>query len=237
MRVLFGFWPQDRASSSRYVFVYMTVARTIIVLIGGLFLTACHRAAPETSSAAPLRENVTRDAATARADTERGYQLIQSGHYTDAGTILKRAIEEDPSYGPAHNDLGIVHYQAERLYDAAWEFQNAIKLMPRQPQPHNNLGLVLESAIRFKEAEQSFTQAHELDPQNPEYAGNLARLRLRLGKRDEETRKLLEIVVLSDSRADWIDWARFNLSRLQTLPEGSGPSVPATRPAAMPDLR
>lgn len=202
--------------------VWLVIGLSAVAVVAG-----CHQAR-RVASGPPARGNVVRDEAAARADTERGYGYLQAGKYADAEPLLRRAIEEDPNYGPAHNDLGIVHYHAGRLYDAAWEFQNAIKLMPSHPQPHNNLGLVLENALRLKEAEQSYRQAHELEPQNGEYAGNLAKLRMRLGERDEQTRKLLEIVVMSDSRADWVDWARFNLARLQTLPQENPTSQPAT---------
>lgn len=188
---------------------------------------ACHRPPPPTGAPAS-RGNVVRDPAAARADTARGYQLIQAGKFAAAEPILKRAIEEDSTYGPAANNLGLVHYQLDRLYEAAWEFENAIKLMPNEAQPHNNLGLVLEKALKLKDAEQEYTRAHELAPQNPQYAGNLARLRIRLGERDDQTRRLLEQVLLSDSRPDWVEWARFNLTRLRVpLPDESRP---ATRP-------
>jgi Flp pilus assembly protein TadD len=227
------FQPQELTPSGRYSFVLMTALRLFIVSVACTVLAACQHSTRAPSGPA-ASGNVARNAAAARADTERAFTLIQSGKYAEAEPLLKRAVEEDPDYGPAHNDLGIVHYQAERWYDAAWEFQNAIKLMPGQPEPHNNLGLVLESALRLKEAETSFEKAHELDPQNPQYAGNLARLRIRLGKRDEKTRELLEIVVLSDSRSEWIDWARFNLSRLQSHSDEMPSNGAASRPAPMP---
>jgi Flp pilus assembly protein TadD len=203
------------------------MVRLVIGLSAIALVAGCHPAGSRVGSVPPARGNVVRDESAARADTERAYGHIQAGKYSDAEPFLRRAIEEDPNYGPAHNDLGIIHYHAERLYDAAWEFQNAIKLMPRQPQPHNNLGLVMEAALRLKDAEQAYREAHELDPSNPEYAGNLAKLRLRLGEHDEQTRKLLEIVVLSDTRPDWLDWAKFNLARLQTLPQQTPTSQPA----------
>jgi Flp pilus assembly protein TadD len=165
------------------------------------------------NQAVHLTSDASRDAAEARAQTDKAFDLIQRGRFTDAQPQLQQAIRLDPNYGPAHNNLGLVYYHDNRLYEAAWEFQTAIKLMPRQPQPHNNLGLVMESAGKVDEAEKSFVTANTLEPDNPEYAGNLARLRLRQGKHDEETRKLLELVVMKDRRADWLDWARFNLSR------------------------
>ena len=174
---------------------------------------ACLVGCQPTNQTVHLTSDAVRDAAEARAKTDQAFDLIQRGRFTDAQPLLQQAIRLDGNYGPAHNNLGLVYYHDNRLYDAAWEFQTAIKLMPRQPQPHNNLGLVMESAGKLDEAEKSFVTANALESDNSEYAGNLARLRLRQGKHDEETRKLLELVVMKDRRADWLDWAKFNLSR------------------------
>ncbi|HEX4793463.1 MAG TPA: tetratricopeptide repeat protein [Humisphaera sp.] len=160
-----------------------------------------------------LTSDAARDAAAARERTDKAFDLIQRGRFAEAQPLLLEATHLDANYGPAHNNLGLVYYHDTRLYEAAWEFQTAIKLMPRQPQPHNNLGLVMESAGKLDEAEKSFVTANALEPDNPEYAGNLARLRVRQGKHDEETRKLLELLVMKDRRPDWVDWAKFNLSR------------------------
>jgi Flp pilus assembly protein TadD len=203
----------------------MTAARMLFAT--GLLsacAAGCHR--PPAPPAAPVHGDVIRDTAASRADTARAYKLIEEKKFSEAEPILRRAIEEDPTYGPAHNDLGLVYYQLGRLYDAAWEFQNAIKLLPGEPQPQNNLGLVLEQALKLKEAEQAYSEAHRLAPQNPEYAGNLARVRIRLGERDDETRRLLEIVVLADTRPDWVDWARSNLTRLRMpIPDETQPTT------------
>lgn len=201
----------------------MISARMLFTTVLAALLAGCH---PAVEPPPPARGDVTRNNAAARADTARALKLIDQKQFAEAEPLLNRAIDADPSFGPAHNDLGLVYYQLGRLYDAAWQFQNAIKLLPSQPQPQNNLGLVLESALKFKEAEQAFTEAHRLEPQNPEYAGNLARVRLRLGERDEETRHLLQIVILSDTRPEWVEWARSNLTRMRTpIPEELPPTT------------
>jgi Tfp pilus assembly protein PilF len=211
----------------------MTAARMVLAI--GLVATCaagCHAPTPSPlASGQPARGDVTRNTAAARAETDRALRLIGQQKFAEAEPVLQIAIENDPSYGPAHNNLGLVYYQLGRLYDAAWEFQNAIKLLPNEPQPHNNLGLVLESALKLKEAEAAYTEAHRLAPQHPEYAGNLARVRIRLGERDEETRRLLQIVILTDTRPDWVDWAKSNLTRLRPpIPDETEPTTPTTRP-------
>jgi Tfp pilus assembly protein PilF len=206
----------------------MTAARLFFASLMTLLVAGCHPAQPPVPWGPPARGDVTRNTAAARAHTDRAFQLIAQGKFAEAEPILRRAIEADPTYGPAHNDLGLVYYQLGRLYDAAWEFQNAIKLLPNEPQPQNNLGLVLEAAMKYTEAEQAYAGAHRISPQNPEYAGNLARVRIRLGERDELTRHLLETVILTDTRPEWVDWARSNLTRLRNpIPDETQPT---TRP-------
>jgi Flp pilus assembly protein TadD len=206
----------------------MTAARLLFASLLTALAAGCHPAAPPVASGSPVRGDVTRNTAVARAQTDRAFQLISQKKFAEAEPVLKQAIDADPTYGPAHNDLGLVYYQLGRLYDAAWEFQNAIKLLPNEPQPQNNLGLVLEEAMKYQEAEQAYAEAHRMSPQNPEFAGNLARVRIRLGERDELTRRLLETVILADPRPEWVDWARSNLTRLRK------PNPDETQPATQP---
>jgi Tfp pilus assembly protein PilF len=204
----------------------------VIALLGGAALVGCQprpAAAPQLGAPGSLSGDVARNTERAREETDRAYALIKDGKYVDAEAVLKRALVADPMYGPARNDLGLVYYHIDRLYESAWEFQNAAKLMPRQAQPLNNLGLVMERAGKTDDALRAYAKAVELERDNSEYAGNLARARIQLGLRDEETRRLLELVVLKDQRAEWVDWARFNLTRLrpsEAMPE----STPATAP-------
>ena len=163
-----------------------------------------------------------RDSTRARADNDRAFALIEQGKYEQAEELLKRAVAADVMFGPARNNLGLVYYHTNRLYLAAWEFENATRLMPHHPEPRNNLGLVLERAGRLEHAAESYARARQIEPDNPEFLGNLARAKVRRGDRDEETRQLLEELVLKDPRPEWSHWAQMNLLRIS-------PS-PATRP-------
>ncbi len=156
---------------------------------------------------------------------DEAFKLIEKGKYDDAQKMLRVAIDADVMFGPAHNNLGLVYYHQNKLYEAAWEFQHAGKLMPHQPEPKNNLGLVFEKAGKMADASDAYSKARQLEPDNPEYLANLARAKVRGGADDDETRKLLEEVVLKDSREEWTDWARMNLIRLNQLPASSQPSA------------
>src|SRR4051812_34297969 len=138
------------------------------------------------------------DTEQARTGNNQAYQLIQQGKFDDAEKTLKHAITADVMYGPARNNLGLVYYHQGRLYEAAWEFQNAAKLMPYQPEPRNNLGLVFERAGKMTDAADAYDHARQLEPDNPEFLGNLARAKVRRGDTDEQTRHLLEELVMKD---------------------------------------
>jgi Flp pilus assembly protein TadD len=165
------------------------------------------------------------DTDIAKKENDQALRLLDEGKLEEAEAHLKRAIDADVMYGPAHNNMGLVHYHQGRLYPAAWEFQSAIKLMPFQPEPRNNLGLVFEKAGKITSAAEAYEKARQLEPDNPEYLGNLARAKVRRGDRDQETKRLLEELVLKDSRPQWSQWARQNLYRM---------GDPTTRPATQP---
>jgi len=155
-----------------------------------------------------------RDTDLARARNHRAKALLADRDYPAAENVLKQALDADPFYGPAHNNLGIAYLKQDKLYLAAWEFQYAVKLLPGKPEPKNNLGLVMEQANRLKEAQAQYQQAMSAEPDNPEYIANLARANLRLGQRDAKTANLLRQLILKDTRPEWTEWAREELSRM-----------------------
>ena len=174
-----------------------------------------------------------RDTAAARALNDRAFELIGKSDYAGAEKLLNKSINADVMFGPAHNNLGLVYYHQNKLYQAAWEFQNAIKLMPYVPEPRNNLGLVLERAGKLDTATDHYAKAVSMEPDNPEYLGNLARVKVRRGDHDDQMKKLLEELVMKDSRPEWNHWARMNLFRLNRPtseePQPRAATMPATR--------
>lgn len=96
---------------------------------------------------------------------------------------------------------------------AAWEFQYTIKLLPNQPEPYNNLGLVYEADGKLPEAADSYRKAMELAEEDPQYIVNLARVLLRQDQKTAEVRQLLQKLIEHDTRPQWVQWAREQLSR------------------------
>lgn len=162
-----------------------------------------------TTDAQPLRNtNAAKDA------DQEGLTHLDAGEIEKAAKAFKRALSADVEYGPAHNNLGKVYYFQEDYYNAAWEFEYAIRLMPRHAAPRNNLGLVLERAGELDQAVDRYREAVGLDGDNVTFRANLARALIHRGDRTAEVRNLLEEILATDTRADWLIWARNQLSRL-----------------------
>ena len=147
---------------------------------------------------------------------------------TRPAKAFQTALSADLFFGPAHNNLGTVYLRQQKYYLAAWEFQYAEQLMPHQAEPRNNLGLVYEAVGKLDDAANSYEQALDLEPENPRIAGNLARVYIRGNRTDDKTRKLLESIVMKDTRPDWIAWARERLALM-------GAARPTTTPTSTPD--
>lgn len=166
-----------------------------------------------------VQDSPTRNSAVAKQESDRASVFLQNMQYDEAEKALKKALSADIAFGRAHNNLGKVYYHQERLYLAAWEFQYAIQLMPNQPEPRNNLGLVFEAVGKLDDAVDAYSRALELEPDNPHLIGNLVRARVRRGDQDESVRTLLSDLIVRETRADWLTWARDTLALMGDVPD------------------
>jgi len=210
----------------------LMIAITVVLAIAPL-LAGCqwHRSTgPTAASYETLPKDPHRDTEAARQHYAKGVQLLKDGQLDQAEKAFQAALAADLFFGPAHNNLGTVYLRQQKYYLAAWEFQYAEKLMPHQAEPRNNLGLVYEAVGKLDDAAKSYEQALDLEPDNSRIAGNLARVYVRSNRRDDKTRKLLESIVLKDSRPDWIAWARERLALM------GASARPTTAPTSMPAL-
>jgi Flp pilus assembly protein TadD len=182
-----------------------------------LFALALQGGCGSTGTAESAR-NLHHDTELARKLTTQGMELIGESEWSAAEMALQNAVDADVTFGPAHNNLGTVYLHQNNLYQAAWEFQYASKLMPYQPEPKSNLGLVLEQAGKLDEAVDSYDQAIQIEPDNPQYLGNAARARIRRGDNDTKVRQLLAKVVSTDTRPDWVQWAKEKLVLMGPAP-------------------
>ena len=166
----------------------------------------------------PSPDDSRRDSEKAEKHNAEAVEKMTLEDYAGAEVELKAALSADVMHGPAHNNLGKVYFHQGKLYLAAWEFQYAAKLMPSVPEPRNNLGMVFESVGKLDDAVASYDEARQRGPDNVQVLGNLARARIRRGDRDESVRQLLEQLVMRETRPQWADWARSQLSTISAKP-------------------
>jgi tetratricopeptide (TPR) repeat protein len=144
--------------------------------------------------------------------------------------LFRQAIEADRFNASAHNNLAAALMTKGDYYNAAKEFEEAIRLLPSNPDPRVNLGLLYENVGQLRNAQHQYEQALVVSPDYLQAVQSLARVRLRLGKRDEETETLLQTIVLRTSDAQWRKWAQRELSRSDLFaPAGTQPTAATTR--------
>lgn len=196
--------------------LYLTL--TLLALAAG-----CASDAPRYGTFMKPDGEARRDTDAARRLNDQAIEHLQADRLEQAESLLLEALSADIFFGPAHNNLGTVYLRQKRYYPAAWEFQYAEKLMPGKAEPANNLGLVYEHVGKLQQAAECYRRAHQIEPDTPEIVGNLARVRLRQNLYDEQTRQLLDQIILKDTRPRWVRWAR---ERRATITDQPDPRTP-----------
>jgi len=100
----------------------------------------------------------------ARADFERGVQVLQQDRVGEGIALLERATEAAPNLTAAWIDLGIARARAGELEGAAASLEKARELAPGHPVVHNELGILYRRMGRFEDARRSYQKALELYP-------------------------------------------------------------------------
>ncbi|MCC9599465.1 hypothetical protein LOC67_02750 [Stieleria sp. JC731] len=165
-----------------------------------------------------------RDTAKAKRLTNSGIRSLNHEHRDLAAKHFRDAIEADYAYGPAHNNLGLMHYQQGNLYQAVMAFEEARQFLPQDATVVYNLALALESGGRVDEALDLYYTANHMAPANPHYLGNLVRLRIRRGERDEVLMQQLQDLALIETRPEWRRWADEQLALTLNDALDRGPS-------------
>ena len=151
------------------------------------------------------------DRALAQQFNEEGLRHMADGELDAALAAFRRAVDADPYSGPAHCNLGVALLLKGQPFDGGWELRNACRLMPKAAQPRANLALLYESVGKYGQAEEELRAALALAPEDVEIIGQLARLRVRTGRYDDQTVAWLQTVAEQDDDAVWRAWAQRQL--------------------------
>lgn len=97
--------------------------------------------------------------AAARTNTELGMEYARRQMLDVAQDKLKKAIDQDDTYGPAHATLAYVYAERGMAEDADREYRRAIELDGDNPDTRNNYGVFLCSQRKRADADRNFMLA------------------------------------------------------------------------------
>lgn len=103
-----------------------------------------------------------------------GNSLARQGHYREAETQYRYAIELDPLNADIHNNLANVLKEQNHFDEALSHYKKAIRYKPDNAMAHNNIGILLREQGHPKEAIEHHQQALVLSPNYSEAYYNLA---------------------------------------------------------------
>jgi tetratricopeptide (TPR) repeat protein len=86
------------------------------------------------------------------------------GHFDDALTAYRRALEIDPDLVPALINLANIHYARNEIAEAQALYERAILLEPDVFEAHFNLGNIFHDLARYSDARLCYRDALRLNP-------------------------------------------------------------------------
>ena len=86
------------------------------------------------------------------------------GHYDEALSAYRRALEIDPDLVPAIINLANIHYSRNEIAEAQALYERAITLEPEVFEAHFNLGNIFHDLARYAEARTCYRDALHLNP-------------------------------------------------------------------------
>ena len=141
--------------------------------------------APRTGPFAQRLQKIIKPAAangnSSQLDQE-GWQLFQTGKFSQAAEKFQQAVESTPNDANALNGLGWAQFNSGNSAAAETAFQKAVAIESNQPGALNGLGQICLSQRKYNDAERYLLKAA---PQAPAAWFGLARLYLLEGKFDQ----------------------------------------------------
>jgi tetratricopeptide (TPR) repeat protein len=135
-----------------------------------------------------LEKNIEKNYRDIKSINDLGVVQLKLGHYDEAITQFKKALEIDPLYtlGPVLS--GNIYTDAENYQDKIKEFQKVIEMNREYARAHNYLGLAYLQRKSFSIAKQSLLESIKINPKYAKAHNNLGVLYEEMG----ETAKAIE---------------------------------------------
>src|SRR5207244_4131544 len=129
-----------------------------------------------------------------------GTDAVETHHYAEAVTLLKRVLELEPTYG-AWTNLGRAYMGLHQTDAAIDAFRTQINLDAYDQYAYNNLGYAYRSLQKFTEAEAAFSKQLEIAPLDAFARESLGGLYLEQHKYDAAALELDKAIALSPQKA------------------------------------
>jgi hypothetical protein len=113
---------------------------------------------------------------TVHDSLNQAIQRNQSGQWTEAESICRQILQQQPDFAPAHYHLGNALKQQGRLEEAIASYRRATAIQPDYPQALNNMGNALRQLGRSSEALASLRRAADLAPDSADFQFNLGNM-------------------------------------------------------------
>lgn len=107
---------------------------------------------------------------------QRGWQAIQTGHFTEAADAFRQALVDDDQNATAHLGAGLAAYLQQHDQRAREQLQRAIELNPHLTTAYRLLGDVIERQGDVQGAIDTYQRGLAIDPGDAALRAGLARL-------------------------------------------------------------
>ncbi len=120
--------------------------------------------------------------------------LATQGKDTECEFVLRRCIQQYPDFTPAYNRLAELQMRQGRVHEAIDVLSKALRIRPRDPVLLNNLGMCRLIRKDYEKALVHFTEAAGLVPESERYRANMATALGLLGRHEESSALLQQIL-------------------------------------------
>jgi tetratricopeptide (TPR) repeat protein len=108
------------------------------------------------------------------SDLQRAQDLLANGSLSEAVTVLRRVVQDDPNNLDAHLTLGTALGLQGLRVQSLDEIERGIKISPNSAKARNQLGVILSRFLETDAARKAFEDALVLEPNFAEAHVNLA---------------------------------------------------------------
>ncbi len=120
--------------------------------------------------------------------------LATQGKDKECEFVLRRCIQQYPQFIPSYNRLAELQMRQGRVHEAIDALSKALQIRPRDPVLLNNLGMCRLIRKDYQKALVHFTEAAGLVPESERYRANMATALGLLGRREESSALLQQIL-------------------------------------------